>query len=170
VPKTESKIPKPKPRPVKETLLEHAKKFDGFIIEADKSYYPGSGYWVGTPLPTISLNMNNIDHKILDQRVDSMVDTIQQLPQDLDFVIYGWTDNGFLHMSIAEVYKQEDRAVSNANTNGELEYWDFDEGIAKKVEGFKKGEEIIYDFFKRRYNYWKNIKPIDVSDYNAMKG
>ena len=72
-------------------------------------------------------------------------------------------------MSIAEVYRDEQLAKKEANKNGEIEYWDFDEGIAKKVEGFKKGEEIIYDFFKRRYNYWKNMKPLEISDYIAMK-
>ena len=170
IPPVQSTIPKPKPVPVKETLLEHAKKFDGFIIDADKSYYPGSGYWVGTPLNTAALNLNNIDSGVLDARVDQQIDTIQQLPQDLDYVVYGWTDNGFVYVSIAEVYKDEQLAKKEANKNGEVEYWDFDENIAKKVEGFKKGEEIIYDFFKRRYNYWKNMKPLEISDYIAMKG
>jgi len=168
-PSTQTKVPKPKLPAVKETLLEHMKKFDGFIIEPDKSYYPGGGFWIGTPLETIVLNINNIDHIILDQRVDKMISVIQQLPQDLDYVVYGWTDNGFAYVSIGEVYKDEQRTKKEGDKNGEIEYWDFDEGISKKVEGFAKGEEIIYDFFKRRYNYWKNIKPIEVSDYIAMK-
>ena len=79
------------------------------------------------------------------------------------------TTDGFAHVSIGEVYKDEQRTKKEGDKNGEIEYWDFDEGISKKVEGFAKGEEIIYDFFKRRYNYWKNIKPIEVTDYIAMK-
>jgi hypothetical protein len=169
VPEARNVVPKPNLPQVKETLLQHAKKYDGFIIDPDKSYYPGGGYWIGTPLKTQVLDINNIDHNILDQRVDVMVKEIQQFPQEHDYVIYGFTDNGFLYVSIGEVYKDEDRTIKNGKMNGEIEYWDFEENVSKRIDGFKKGDEIIYDFFKRRYNYWKNIKPISIDDYIALK-